>query len=180
MQGKYGLARSLPPLTGVQIGGVRSGRSENLLQLQAKPDPLVFQGYVRKFPEACRAGAVTLGRGGAHGGPATPRRGSARIYLHSVLGTITCHRWDGCGGSRFPISSGATEPKFISAYQPFLTQTHIHLPESSGHRPFMSEPTGVSQQPICENSSSCTQGTREAGGATGGKPASHHPAPDWT
>lgn len=121
---------------------------------------------MRKFPEACRAGAVTLGRGGAHGGPATPRRGSARIYLHSVLGTITCHRWDGCGGSRFPISSGATEPKFISAYQPFLTQTHIHLPESSGHRPFMSELTGVSLQPICENSSSRTQGTGEAGGAT--------------
>lgn len=44
--------------------------------------------------------------------------------------------------------------KFISAYQPFLTQTHIHRPESLEHRPFMSELMGVSQQPICENSSS--------------------------
>ena len=58
--------------------------------------------------------------------------------------------WDGCGGARLPVSPGAMEPKFISAYQPFLTHTHVHLPGSSGHRPVMSEPTGVSQQPICK------------------------------
>lgn len=88
-----------------------------------------------------------------------------RIYLDSLLGTITCHRWDECRGSPLPVSPGTTEPKFISAYQPFLTQIPIHLPESSGQRPFMSEPMGVSQQPVCESSSSGTQGTREAGEA---------------
>lgn len=66
-------------------------------------------------------------------------------------------------GLTSPSHLGPPEPKFISAYQPFLTQTHIHRPESLEHRPFMSELMGVSQQPICENSSSAHRAPGEAG-----------------